>query len=337
MSDNIVVILVLVTHWTDDYWYKSGEAPYSMSFESRVRELPRQRYRAVGLYWKGKLRGEFVDRTQQNPAFLFVDDIRSVDEGITLSYEYAGRINLTSLSFAERIRRINRYVDGFPLCFVLEDDEWKEIEMELNVVTPDQWRLHMEAPLNWLGDYFKIETYDWEAYERVVAACFNILGFRVKRLGALKRDEEARVPDGYLYTPPTTSKQSSFWVAYDCKARFNFPEKGDRPADEERKMIEYIQNEERRTHVMGVEPNNKYFLYVAHSFKPYAAEMSNRIHNATRAVGGLMTTRILRYLVEKRLRTGYKFIVENISRLFANREISFSDIDAVFPREDEFG
>jgi len=309
-----------------------------MSFENKIRELPRQRYRAVGVYWKGRLRGSYVDRTRYKPAFLIVDDIQSISEGIILSYEFVGRLNVTSQKFIEQIRKIERYREGFPLCFVIEDEEWKRIEAELNLVSPNFWKELAEAPLHWLGDYFlKMETYNWKDYEQAVAVCFNILGFRVRRLGALKKDERARVPDGYLYTPPTTSnKPSTFWITYDCKAKFDFPSGDDSPAEEERKMIEYIRNEERRAHLMGVDPNNKFFLFIAHSFTPYAIKMCNRIYEATRAPGGLLTTKVLHYLVEKKLRTGYKFIIENISRLFANREITISDIDAVFPKEDEF-
>jgi hypothetical protein len=41
-----------------------------------VLELGRQKYRAIGLYWKGTFRGSYVDRTSSNPAFLFVNDIK---------------------------------------------------------------------------------------------------------------------------------------------------------------------------------------------------------------------------------------------------------------------
>jgi hypothetical protein len=232
---------------------------------------------------------------------------------------------------------LDRYKDGFPLSFVLEDEEWEEICRDLSVTSPPEWEKIVEIPSRWLGEYFmKMENYDWKSYEKAVGACFNIIGFRVNRLGELKEDEMARVPDGYLYTPPTTQRNASFWITYDCKAKYNFPESSDRPADEERKMIEYIQSEEGRAHLEGVEPANKYFLYVAHSFTPHAVEMCNRIWSNTRAIGGLITTKTLIYLVEKKLKCGYKFIIEYIVRLFANKEISPSDIDRVFPVEDEY-
>jgi len=28
---NMTSVLILITHWADDYWYKSGEAPYTKS------------------------------------------------------------------------------------------------------------------------------------------------------------------------------------------------------------------------------------------------------------------------------------------------------------------
>jgi len=334
-----LVVVFLVTHWTEDFWYRNGDAPFTMNFDPKIIGLRRQRYRAVGLYWKGKLKEVYVDRTHLKPAFLFVNNIKQKDGGIIISYEYLGQnMEFTSQTLMERIRKLDKFGGRYPpLCFLLEDNEWEGIQRDLNIIQPKDWGELIEPPLHLLGDYFlRIETYDWRAYESAVANCFSILGFRVNRLGDLKRDEQARVPDGYIYSPPTTPRNTSFWVAYDCKAKHDFPSPEDKPADEERKMIEYLQNEEMRAHLMGVEPSNKYFLYVAHSFKPHATQMCNKIQSSTKAIGGLITTWNLRYLLEKRLRTGYKFVIENIPRLFANKEISASDIDRVFPREDEF-
>lgn len=92
-------------------------------------------------------------------------------------------MNSSSLELVKRIRKLNRFRDSLPLCFMLEYSKWQKIESDLNIVPLNEWRELIET-LNWLGDYF------------LIANCFNILGFRVNRLGDSKEDERARVLDG---------------------------------------------------------------------------------------------------------------------------------------------
>jgi len=173
----------------------------------------------------------------------------------------------------------------------------------------------------------------WMKYEVIVAVCFHILGFVVRRLGYRKPNE--RVPDGYLYTPPGFRPEDSFWITYDCKAKVDYPSADDSPAEDERKMVEYIEGEERVAYIRGVNPNKKYFLFVAHSFTPYAKKMCISIQGKTGAVGGLMTTDALLRLIEKRLRYGYRFTLTKFPDLMSNEIIDEASVEKVYPSSEE--
>lgn len=338
-----MVVIILTTHWTEDYWYKNGKAPYTKYFEP-LKNIPKQEYRAIGVYTKGKLKGEPIDRSHLKPSFLQVSGIRhhKVSGHLIVSYQFLNeKLDMPSKVIYDEIRSLDRFRGErfLPLCFYLEDDEWQAIREKLNIdKVPDGWQKLAEVKTEepWLGNYFMaMKNYDWRRYEQAVSACFHVIGFRVNALGY--RREEERVPDGYLYTPLGLDfpKEDSFWVTYDCKSRKNYPSSEDDVAKDERAMVEYIQDHEKIVSGEGIIPSNKFFLFVAHGFHRYAVEMCKKISNKTKAMGALLTTDTLLYLTSKRLKTGYRFRVLKLSELFNNAEITVNDIDRAYSISDE--
>ena len=138
-------VLILTTHWADDYWYKSGQAPYTKYLGDVPKYVGHDNFRAVGVYGRGMLMQEHVDRTNLFPAFLKVTRIGGNQERLAIEYKYHGDvIEMPSKLLLDEIPKLPRYkTEPFlPLCFFLTDEEWRQVEGKLNISSyvPEWWR-----------------------------------------------------------------------------------------------------------------------------------------------------------------------------------------------------
>ena len=141
-----MVVVVLLTHWKEDYWYKDGIAPYSKgTFSDDVKHL-REVYKGFGIYFKGKLPdGRRVDLTHLCPAFLLIKGVKydkSAEKWpLRIVYEYLGKLSADSEMLLNQIRNLDRFRGRYtPLCFYLEDSEWEIIQRKLDIqLIPEEW------------------------------------------------------------------------------------------------------------------------------------------------------------------------------------------------------
>lgn len=363
-------VLILVTTWdppmfsnAKGYWHrqnalvpfpkdKHGSNVFSDDVPNLVGEVP-----AIGLYAKGSNLKK--DYSVLPPCYLKISNIQydgTRKNILEMKVDFKGEeFDFPSDKLTPSIYEIaRRKYNRIPLCFTLNNDEWGIIKQEFSLNPPTWWLELLNNSQNednllaaklkqksnfasWLGDNFLniINTSDWRQYEQVVAECFYSLGFRVRKLGYLS--EKERSPDGYLYTPSGYALEDSFWITYDCKTRFLYPSDEDRAAEDERKMIEYIRKEEKVVETLrGVKRDNKFFLFVAHSFSPYARTICKKIEAQSRATGALITTDALLRLVEKRIRMGHRFALTNFTELISNTVIETKDIEKVYGKSGEF-
>jgi hypothetical protein len=336
-------ILLLLTSWdppeptAEGYWHRTGVAQFTRDQISPNVLGLKGDLSAIGAYIRIPGRKDY---TNLSPAYLKVSNIRYDERQrypLTMQIEFKGdELGLPSYKFTEKLYEIAKplYRGQQLLCFTLEYKDWERIKEELNLKPPNWWVALIKGPPPLLGEYFlNLKKCSWREYEERVATCFHILGFRVRRLGHKKRKE--RVPDGYLYTPPGFRPEDSFWITYDCKAKENYPSSDDNPAEDERRLIEYIREEERVAGIRGVNPNRKYFIFVAHSFTTYAKKMCINIQTKTAAIGGLMTTDALLRLIEKRFKYGYRFTLAKFSDLMSNEIIDITNVEKVYPPNEE--
>ena len=158
---------------------------------------------------------------------------------------------------------------------------------------------------------------------------FNIIGFKVEFHG--HKNTQKRVPDFYCYSPPII-KDDRVCIIVDCKNQNNY---FINTADE-RAMAEYIENKKAIISQEGISANNLYFLFIGKSFSKDTNVKVFEIARKTNTFGALLSIKTLIYLVEKKLRMGYKFYLENFSKLFKNKEILNSEINYIYKIEDEF-
>jgi hypothetical protein len=138
-------VLILITHWADDYWYKSGEAPYTKYLDDVPNFIGDKNFRAIGIYSKGKLKEEHVDKTNLSPAFLKVTRIGGNKDRLTIEYKYHGdKIEMPSKLLLDEIQKLPKHKSEsfLPLCFFLTNEEWKQVEGNLNITphVPNWWR-----------------------------------------------------------------------------------------------------------------------------------------------------------------------------------------------------
>ena len=121
-EENISVtsVLILTTYWADDYWYKSGEAPYTKYLGDVPHFVGDRNFRAIGIYSKGPPRKERGDWANLPPAFLKATRIDGGKDRVTIQYEYYGdNLETPSKLLLDGIKKLPKYKTQrfLPLCF----------------------------------------------------------------------------------------------------------------------------------------------------------------------------------------------------------------------------
>jgi len=143
-NTNVTSVLILTTYWADDYWYKSGEAPYTKYLGDVPDLIGDQNFRAVGIYSKGPPKEEYGDRANLSPAFLKVTRIDGNKDRVTIQYEYYGdNLEMPSKLLLDGIKKLTKYKTQrfLPLCFFITDKEWTQVVESLKIAPhiPGWW------------------------------------------------------------------------------------------------------------------------------------------------------------------------------------------------------
>jgi len=295
MSDRV---LVLYTHWSEDYWTRAREAPYP---GRSYRELPEWDklvnscpLPALGVYIKGRLKGEHVDRTHKEIVYLKVTGMR-FNEGTEQPYFRIEPIRESSIPSKV-------FLESFPatsLFTVVEVTKILEILKALGEEPPKEWIELIEARkpvIGWrdyVGKYF-LDLIDGELNDNDFEdRCYHLLtslGFEVEQLGHKVVGE---YPDG-------EAKIDEIIIVYDCKNIFDYKPN----AEDRRKLNEYVRDAK-----LKYKNKNVYGAFIARNFEDLQK-------------GDLFYFPVssLVYLLYKKIMLGRKFSLSPFRKILAKKE-----------------
>lgn len=312
-----------------DIWEKDGTAPFSSQFIGTDILNCKLPLRAVGVY--------FGSQDTKNISLLSITNTyhnTGQKYDIQIVFRFIKKIEINSHDFDQEISKINKR-----LFFILDEEVFSGILKKFGYVykpeiskgvkstenesvlpdTPDKTRI--------LSDYFH-GTGNWSEFEKKAANLFHILGFQVLIEG--HQSPKKRVADFYCYSPPSI-KDNRICIIVDCK---NQDEYFINAADE-RAMREYIEDKKAIIAQEGISSKNIFFLFIARSFSNEARVKVLEISKQTQSYGALITYKNLIFLTEKKLRTGYRFYLEQFHKFFKNDEILPSNINYTYSTESE--
>jgi len=308
-----------------DIWEKDGIAPFNSTYVKTEilkysRKLP---LRAIGFY----------SGTQDNKkiSLLEVEQINQnleLPNDIQIKFKFIRKLELISKNFDIEISK-----SSSKLLLIMDDSRVSNILNKFGI-EPGQTVKSREIQTIKYYDkkYLNPEFYypkSWIEFEKVTSEVFNMLGFQVKVEGHKK--EKKRLADIYCYSPPII-RDNRILLIIDCKHQDNY---FINTADE-RAMKEYIVDKKSIIEQEGVKPENLLFLYIALGFSKDSYLKVQEISISTNSFGALLNRDNLLFLLEKKLRMGYKFYLEYFPKLFKNQEITIEQIDYVYKIEDEF-
>ncbi len=293
-------VILLTTHWKDDYWHKPKEAKYTGNV--RYTEIGNWDYlaqncplAALGIYYRKiettpfvylRIQGMRYDPVTQNPFFRFVAIRPSSTPSASLRAELPRHCQgLIGMIAGDQLVQILKAIGEEP------PHEWLEL-VGSGGAGPSQptWR-------SWVGEYFLSledpKLGDAEFEDRI-AALLRAIGFRVEQKGHTLAGPYA---DGIAI-------HDDFGLVYDCKNRRNYA-----PLQEDiRALRQYLADEQ------VLKPKVK--LYAAFIAVGFASSAPANIFHVN-------TSHLLRLLVA-RLKVGGDFNLRPL-KLILERNLSLDD------------
>lgn len=291
-------VLVLYTHWSEDYWEQSKEAPYPkrsyrelQEWDKLVNNCPLP---ALGVYTEGILKGKYVDHTHKEFVYLTVVGMR-FDEETEQPYFRIEPLQKSSTP-SEAFLKLYPTTGLFT---VAETNRILEILKALNESPPKEWveLIEVEKPViswrDYIGKYF-LELIDRDLSDNEFEnRCFQLLislGFEVTQLGHKVIGE---YPDGEAIMDDVV-------IVYDCKNIFGYAPN----AEDKRKLAEYVRDAK-----LKYRDKNVYGVFVARSFE--AVQTGDFFHFPVSS---------LVYLLYKKMVLGGKFALSPFRKILAKKE-----------------
>jgi len=292
-------VLVLCTHWSEDYWTRPREAPYPgrsykelPEWDKLVNSCPLP---ALGVYIRGRLRGEYVDRTHKEIVYLKVTGMRFDEE---TEQPYFRIEPICESSIPSKI-----FLESFPaisLFTVVEGTKILEILKALGEEPPKEWIELIGAgkPIigwrDYVGKYF-LDLIDGELSDNDFEdRCYQLLtslGFEVEQLGHKVVGE---YPDG-------EAKIDDIIIVYDCKNTFDYKPN----AEDRRKLNEYVRDAK-----LKYKDKSVYGTFIARNFGD-----SQKGDLFYFPVSSLV------YLLYKKIILGRKFSLSPFRKILAKKEV----------------
>ncbi len=310
-----------------EIWEKNGLAPFNSSFAgneifSFSKKCP---LLSLGFY-----SGEQGDKNVSLLRITNIDNNLNLSNDIQIKFEFIKKIDINSNEFDYEISKIfsNKILIIIPensLTKILSKFGYKLNLKETN-------REKIIPPTNYTQNYLNnslLSFKDWQDFEKKTSKLFNMLDFEVKFEG--HKQQKKRRPDFYCYTPPRL-ENVKYCIVVDCKYQEDYFIN----AADERAMTEYINGKKTIIAQEGIQVDKLYFLFLALSFSPDTKIKLHEISQETKCFGALLSLNNLQFIVEKKLRMGYKFYLELFPKLFKNLEMSQSMINYQYKIEDEY-
>jgi len=309
-------MILLKTKTFVDIWEKNGIAPFNSSYigEQILKYSEKCPLEAIGFYSERQ-----KDKKISLLKIYRIEKTYEKLNDIKVHFEFVKKINIRSEDFE---KKLSSHIYG--LVSIIDS---KIIYNVINGKNKDK-KNRKEYNINFLNDFF-YSQFNWKEFENICAILLNILGFEVKLKGHTK--EKERVADIYCYSPPFV-KENRICLIIDCK---NI-EKYFINASDERAMKEYILDKKMISSQEGIKQENIFFLFINISYSDKSLQKLQEISKETKTFGAVITLQNLIYLVEKKLKMGYKFYLEYFPKLFKNQEITHSQIDFVYKKDEEF-
>lgn len=248
-------------------------------------------------------------------------------KGADTYFHYKFIRNITNYSNSKLLNSlpINNYGE---LVYILDSNELpNDINQLINGLIPEETRASRQ---NSILNTNLFNLTDWKSFENKTSILFNLLGFQIDFLG--HKNQMKRVPDMYLYAPKSF-KNNMFWLTIDCK----FIDDYYPTADDIRAVNEYLMKKiETIDYEYGIPPEKGFFLFVGKSISKNIDKGINEIFDFTNLKGGAISYSNLLYLVERKLKMGYKFYLPRIMKLLNNKIVTVKEIDRVFQSKDEY-
>jgi len=319
-------MILLKTKTFIDIWESDGIAPFNSSFVGTeiLNYSEKTPILAIG-YYSG-------EQANKNISLLMIQKIYQVPgfkNDINLKFKFIKKLEILSDDFETEVSKFSS-----KLVINVADDRVNKIlkKFGYKISPPEEKKEMIQSPVFYKEKYLNPDFYspgNWVEFEKLTAKLFNILGFQVEVQG--HRQLKERVADLYCYSPQII-KENRICIIIDCKNQDNYFIN----AADERAMKEYILNKKAIIAQEGILPENLLFLFVALSFAKDSYIKVQEIAKSTNSFGALLSRDNLLFLVEKRLRMGYKFYLEFFQKLFKNQEITIALINYVYKIEDEF-
>jgi len=311
-----------------DIWEHNGIAPFNSEFISTEilnysNKCPLQ---AIGFY----------SGTQGNKKISLLE-IQQVNQNLGLSndiqiyFKFIEKLEINSNDFDIEVSKFSPYrlltiIGILKINEILNKFGCKDI----------QKRQHDEENILPLKDYEKKylsnhfnSPKDWIEFEKFSSILFNILGFQIFIEG--HKSDKKRVADLYCYSPPII-KDERICLIVDCKNQDDYFIN----AADERAMKEYIIDKKTISPQEGIKSENIIFLFLANFFSRNTFLKVQEISKTTNTFGALLSMQNLLFLVEKKLRMGFRFYLEYFPKLFKNQEITPAQINYIYSNKDEF-
>lgn len=296
MSDRV---LLLYTHWQQDYWEKPKEAPYPRRSYKELPEWNRLANNcplpALGVYIRGKVRGVYRDYTNCLFVYLKVVGMR-FDKDTEQPYFHVEPIGKSSTPS----RNLLEQFPATGLFLAVDRTNILETLKALGEEPPKEWieLMGVKEPItiswrDFLGRYFSdlidgnLGDNDFE--DRCTQLLIS-LGFEVEQLGHKVVGE---YPDGEALLDDIV-------IVYDCKNISDYkPSAGDR-----RKLNEYVRDAK-----LKYKDKDVYGIFIAKGFEvPQTGDLF------------YVPASSLVYLLYKKIRLGKKFTLSPLRKILVKKE-----------------